>query len=114
MAQHRTTPLSKAQGEVETAVSRVSEAAQSARQRGGDYVDEASTSVGRAMQASADGLANRALSASNRMSRAGQYLERNNSADFSRDFGDWIRQHPGVTLGVGLGLGLMLGRALSR
>lgn len=84
------------------------------RARGSEYVDNASSAMGRALQSAADGLSDRAMRTTGGMARAGTYLERSHPEDFGHDLTDWVRNHPGVSIGVGLGIGFLLGRALTR
>ena len=83
-------------------------------QRSQDYVDNASSSVGRAMRKAAVGLSERAESARGNLDRAGHYLERSRPDELGRDLTQWLRDNPGPAIGIGLGLGFMFGRLLSR
>jgi ElaB/YqjD/DUF883 family membrane-anchored ribosome-binding protein len=80
----------------------------------GEYVDNATTSVGRGMESTAGAIAQRIDSAAEGVARAGRYLQHSDPKAMGRDITDWVREHPAVSLGVGFGVGLLIGRALSR
>ena len=80
----------------------------------GEYVDNATTTMGRGMESAASAIAERVDTAADGMARAGRYLQQSDARAMGRDLTDWVREHPAVSLGVGFGLGLLLGRALSR
>ena len=80
----------------------------------GEYVDTASTTLGRGMETAAEAVAHRVDSAAGGVASAGRYLQRSNTEDLGHDLTDWVRNHPGVSLGVGFGIGLLIGRAISR
>jgi ElaB/YqjD/DUF883 family membrane-anchored ribosome-binding protein len=79
-----------------------------------EYVDTATTTVGRGMETAADVLAQRVDTAADGIARAGRYLQHSDPQAMGRDITDWVRAHPAVSLGVGFGVGLLIGRALSR
>lgn len=79
-----------------------------------EYVDTATTSVGRGMESAASAIAQRVDSAADGVARAGRYLQQSDPEAMGRDITDWVREHPGVSLGVGFGIGLLIGRALKR
>jgi ElaB/YqjD/DUF883 family membrane-anchored ribosome-binding protein len=80
----------------------------------GEYVDNATTTVGRGMESAAGALAQRVDTATDGIARAGRYLQHSDPQAMGRDLTDWVRAHPAVSLGVGFGVGLLIGRALSR
>lgn len=79
-----------------------------------EYVDSATTSMGRGMESAAHAISQRVDSAADGVARAGRYLQESDPGAMGRDITDWVREHPAVSLGVGFGVGLLIGRALSR
>src|SRR5262245_20760028 len=92
--------LSKPQEAMNEAKNRVRGALGSAN----EYVDTASTSLGRGMESAADAVAQRMQNATDGVASAGRYLQRSHPEDMGRDITDWVRNHPGVSLGVGFGI----------
>lgn len=86
----------------------------SIKERSNEYVDNATTSMGRALQNAAEGLSQRADSARSSLDRAGQYLQQGRPEDFGRDLTDWVRNNPGPAIAAGMGVGFLLGRLFSR
>lgn len=86
----------------------------SIKERSSEYVDNATTSMGRALQNAAQGLSQRADSARDSLDRAGQYLQQGRPEDFGRDLTTWVRNNPGPAIAAGMGVGFLLGRLFSR
>ena len=78
-----------------------------------DYVDQATTSVGRGLETAADSMANRAQSMSDGIARTGRYLQSSDTEQMGRDLTNWVRENPAVSLALGFGIGFMIGRMLS-
>ncbi|HMI90715.1 MAG TPA: hypothetical protein VK509_05095 [Polyangiales bacterium] len=99
--------LSEASNEVKNKVRNAAGAAN-------EYVDTATTTMGRGMESAAGAIAQRVDTAADGVARAGRYLQQSDPSAMGRDITDWVREHPAVSLGVGFGVGLLIGRALSR
>ena len=82
--------------------------------KAGDYVDNASSTIGRSLESAADTLATRAESATSGLAKAGRYLQDADSRRMGRDITQLVKEHPAVSLAAGFGLGLLIGRAIAR
>ena len=96
------------------ATSEVKNKVRSAAGAANEYVDNATTTMGRGMESAAGAIAQRVDTAADGVARAGRYLQHSDPKAMGRDITDWVREHPAVSLGVGFGVGLLIGRALSR
>ena len=82
--------------------------------KAGDYVDNASTTLGRSIETAADTLSQRTGSATDGLAKAGRYLQDADPKQMGRDLTQIVKDHPTVSLAAGFGLGLLIGRVLSR
>jgi ElaB/YqjD/DUF883 family membrane-anchored ribosome-binding protein len=94
----------------EQGIERVREAAGKA----GDYVDNATTSLGRSIESAAGAISSRTESATDGLAKAGRYLQDADARQMGRDITHFVKDHPTVSIAAGFGLGLLIGRAISR
>jgi ElaB/YqjD/DUF883 family membrane-anchored ribosome-binding protein len=90
------------------------EKAREAASQAASYADDAKSTVGRTMEQAASGLSETTHGATDSVARAGRYLQESDAKALGRDIGQWMRAHPGYSLGIGIGCGVLIGRALSR
>jgi ElaB/YqjD/DUF883 family membrane-anchored ribosome-binding protein len=94
----------------EQGVERVRDAAEKA----GDYVDEATTSLGRSIESAAGSISRRTEVTTDGLAKAGRYQQDADPTRMGRDITHFVKDHPTISLAAGFGLGLLIGRALSR
>jgi hypothetical protein len=82
--------------------------------KAGDYVDNATTSLGRSIETAATSLSTRTESATGGLAKAGRYLQDADSMQMGRDVTRFVKDHPTLSLAAGFGLGLLVGRAVAR
>ena len=82
--------------------------------KAGDYVDNASTSLGRSIETAASSISHRTESATDGLAKAGRYLQDADPKQMGRDLTQLVKDYPTVSLAAGFGLGLLIGRAISR
>jgi ElaB/YqjD/DUF883 family membrane-anchored ribosome-binding protein len=82
--------------------------------KAGDYVDNATTSIGRTMESAATSLASRTDMTTDGLAKAGRYLQDADPQQMGRDITNFVKEHPTVSLAAGFGLGLLIGRAIAR
>ena len=82
--------------------------------KAGDYVDNATTSLGRSIEGAANSLSSRTDLATDGLAKAGRYLQDSDPQQMGRDITTFDKEHPTVSLAAGFGLGLLIGRAMAR
>lgn len=82
--------------------------------KAGEYVDGATSSIGRSIESAASSLSTRTEAATEGLAKAGRYLQDADAQRIGRDLTAFVKEHPTASIAAGFGLGLLIGRALAR